>query len=217
MNTPSPDKEQSSQDSPDPVEKKKRRWTVDVGIAAIIASSISVLGGVAISVLSGVAIGKAGDNATPAPTVTATVTAAPTAPVSDLGFYYGSPYQIAWCSSLDGKGAIPADDALLIFDTPTDQNGQPLSSPSYSFDGEAMQVTSARWQLNPLYIGVPGAKNFHDEIFGVVVSDTDYQFILSIATSNNGKWKSGKLPAGQEIQLLVVTKGTRNECVPKPG
>jgi hypothetical protein len=210
MNTPSPDKEQPGQDSKEPVKKEKRQWRVDVGIATIIAAAISAL-------VSGVALGKSSDNATPAPTVTTTVTAAPTATVSDLGFDYGSPHSIAWCSSLDGSGAIPGDDALLIFDTPTDPNGQPLSTPSYSFDGEATQVTSASWQLNPLYIGLPGAKNFHDEIFGVVTSDTDYQFILSIAISNNGQWKSRKLPAGEEIHLLVVTNGTKNECVPKPG
>jgi hypothetical protein len=208
MNTPPPDKEQSGQDSPEPVKKKKRPLSVDAGIAAIIAALIGA---------GGVAIGKSSDNATPAPTVRTTVTAPPTAPVPDLGFDYGSPHSIAWCSSLDGSGAIPGDDALLIFDTPTDPNGQALSAPSYSFDGEATQVTSASWHLNPLYIGRPGAKNFHDEIFGVVVSDADYQFILSITTSTNGQWKSGKLPPGQKIHLLVVTNGTKNECVPKPG
>jgi hypothetical protein len=135
---------------------------------------------------------------------------------ANLGFALASPAQISWCNILDGTGAIPNGDVLLIFDTPAGPNGQQPSPPYYSFDGKVTQVTSDSWQIKPVYIGQRYAKNFNAEVVGVLTSDAVYQYILSIHVHNSEPWISEQLPPGQVIRLMVVTDGSENQCVPKP-
>jgi len=190
---------------------KRRPWDIPPGVAVVVAALIG---------LAGIWVGRASaaTSGAPSPSVTTTITAAPrpTLKVANLGFALASPARIPWCNILDGTGAIPTGDVLLIFDTPAGPNGQPQSPPYYSFDGKATQVTKNSWQIKPVYIGQRYAKNFNAEIAGVLASDAVYQYILSIHVRNNQPWISEQLPPGQVIRLTVVTNGSGKQCEPKP-
>ncbi len=182
---------------------KRRRFDVPPGIALIVAALIGLAGG---------AIGRnTADNNSPqrGPTVTTTITASPSPPIvanAHLEFVLTPRSKVPWCRIYNGTGTIPAGKVLIIFETPANPDGQPKSPASYSFDGQAKQLTASRWQTEPLQIGTPHQANFNVDIVAVLSSKSTYSYIRSLLTKNS---VSTKLPPGPEISLPVVTNGRR--------
>jgi hypothetical protein len=195
-------------DNPTAAHDKKRR-DIPLGIATVIAAAIAV---------AGTALGRvtAPSATVPSASPTAKATASSTAASAAFSFDLRSPATIAWCNVFSGAGTIPKGDALLFFDTPSGPNGQPPSTPYYSFDTAASQITHDTWEVKPVYIGLRYARNFHDEVVGVLVSNAIYSYILSVVTYKNAPWKSTALPGAPVMRLAAVTNGSGRQCVPKP-
>ncbi|MQY06857.1 hypothetical protein [Actinomadura macrotermitis] len=56
------------------------------------------------------------------------------------------------CAAFRGKGAIPADKKLLVFDRQVSKNGMPVGSGKYYFDGPATPVKDG-WAVYDVQIG----------------------------------------------------------------
>jgi hypothetical protein len=182
---------------------KRRKWSVDQGIALIVAAGIA-----AAATYFGTRQTQTGQ-LTPGPTVTATVTApsSPAPSAKNLEFSLTADAKVPFCQVYRGTGEIPGGYVLVIFDTPAGADGQPSSPPFYSFDGQAAQVTAGHWSTEPLQLGTEGQAGTSIDIVGVLTSSSYYRLLGSIRALNG--WISGTLPPGPSITLPVSTNGER--------
>lgn len=195
MTTPSP-----SPNARRPKRKLTQAW------ALVIAAAIGAAG-------SYVTVRATASDSTPAPapapSAKSTTLAVP------LGFsHQESPATIPWCNTFDGPGSIPAGDSLLLFDSPTQANGQPTPGALYYFDGAVQGPTSTSWTFSPVYIGERNAAGFRAALDGILVSDQTANFIKSIVVHDTPyPWKSSQLPPGiVHIHLDLVRDSDETQC-----
>jgi hypothetical protein len=180
----------------------KRKLPMDQGRAIVIAATITAVSATLASVLTLVATSR---TASPSKTSTA---ARVTKPPPVLTFVLTAHSRVPWCQYYEGTGTIPSGSALLIFSTPADPNGNPTSPPHYSFDEEAIQMSTGHWRTEPLQIGVKGQANFSVDIVGVLVAEGVYKYLNSISYRDLGLI-STNLPPGLVTSLPVITNGRR--------
>jgi hypothetical protein len=140
---------------------------------------------------------------TPAPTPSAK----PTALTVPLEFII--PATVPYCNTFSGPGSIPNGDSLLLFDSATMANGQPLPKPNYYFDGAVKGPTTTSWSFFPVTIGPQqNGAGFKAALDGILVTNQMANFIESIVIINppgnpgspdvptGTVWGSNQLPPG---------------------
>jgi hypothetical protein len=193
-------------DPPAKPNSSKRRRKLTQAWAAVIVAIIGTAG------TTFVATRATAPSSTPAPVHTQS--AKPTALAVPLGFSQKSTATIPWCNTFDGPGSIPAGYSLLLFDSPTLANGQPIPDGLYYFDGAVQGPTSTSWNFSPVYIGDRNATGFRAAIDGILVSNETANFIKSIVVhATKFPWKSRLLPPGiVHIHLDLVRNSDETQC-----
>ena len=121
---------------------------------------------------------------------------------------------IPHCVTFSGTGAIPAGDALVLLDRPTDPAGDYTTTSTFSYDGPvAASQPQHGWTAPALDIGSGDASDngTHIAIVALLVPQSVADF-LDVATSDSdsGAVPTNVLALGAQADRLVTVRNTQN-------
>jgi hypothetical protein len=113
---------------------------------------------------------------------------------------------IPYCAAFSGKGTIPPQDALLIFDEPADASGDPVAGAKLNYDGRAVPEQGGGWDISNILIGLPHSKGQYVLITALLVPSGAAGFLNSLPNVEYAPLPTAALGLGAVASTLAVVR-----------
>lgn len=125
---------------------------------------------------------------------------------------------IPHCVTFSGTGTIPAGDALVLLDRPTDPAGYYTTDSTFSYDGPvAASQLQHGWTAPAINIGSGDASDngAHIAIIALLVPQSVADFLdATTSDSDSGAVPANALALGAQADRLVTIRNTQNAHCP---
>lgn len=125
------------------------------------------------------------------------------------------PQPISHCVTLAGSGTIPSGDALVLFDRPTDSNGNYTADSTFSLDGQAA-TTPTGWIASDLAIGsgTSSDQGQHVAIVAVLMPQGTADFLNELPSDGSGHVPPDVIALGTQTDKLNTVRNANNAACP---